>query len=50
MGHFNLGVALMKQGHLDDARGQFEETLRLDAGNKPARDYLAQLEGSGARR
>ncbi len=50
MGHFNLGVALMKQGHLDDAKGQFEETLRLDAGNQPARDRLAQLEGSGGRR
>jgi tetratricopeptide (TPR) repeat protein len=50
MAHFNLGVAFMKQGHLDDARAQFEETLRLDANNQPARDRLAQIDGSGGRK
>ena len=50
MGHLNLGVALMKQGLIDDAKAQFEETLRLDANNQPARDRLAQLEGSGSRK
>jgi Tfp pilus assembly protein PilF len=44
----NLGVALFKQGRLAEARAQFEETLRLEPGNKSAMAYLAQLQ-NGAR-
>jgi len=41
MGHLNLGVALLKLNDPDGARQQFNETLRLDPGNKSARSYLA---------
>ena len=42
-GHLNLGVALMKQGRLDEAQSQFEETLRLEPANQTAPSYLGQL-------
>jgi Flp pilus assembly protein TadD len=46
--HANLGVALFKEGQLVEARAQFEETLRIEPGNKSAMAYLAQLQ-PGAR-
>jgi len=43
MAHLNLGVALVKQGDLENAARQFEETLRLQPQNPLAADYLQQL-------
>ena len=34
--HLNLGVALQQLGQAEDARTQFEETLRLEPDNKLA--------------
>jgi tetratricopeptide (TPR) repeat protein len=36
----NLGLVLLQQGRLADARGQFEEALRLEPGLTPARQAL----------
>ncbi len=41
--HLNLGVALRQVGQTQDARAQFEETLRLEPGNKLAAQYLQGL-------
>jgi len=41
--HLNLGVALEKLGQTQDALTQFEETLRLEPGNKLAAQYLEAL-------
>jgi Flp pilus assembly protein TadD len=43
MAHLNLGVALMKLDQFDAAEREFQETLRLDRGNKLAADFLVQL-------
>jgi len=44
MGHLNLGVALMKEGRLEQAAREFHETLRLDPNDKLAADYLRQAQ------
>ena len=41
--HLNLGVALEQLGQAQDARTQFEETLRLEPGNKSAAQCLEAL-------
>jgi tetratricopeptide (TPR) repeat protein len=41
--HLNLGVALQQLGREQDARTQFEETLRLEPVNKLAAQYLEAL-------
>ena len=41
--HLNLGVALQQLGQVQDALTQFEETLRLEPGNKLAAQYLEAL-------
>ena len=41
--HLNLGVALEQLGQVQDALTQFEETLRLEPGNKLAAHYLEAL-------
>ena len=38
-----LGVALVKQGRIDDAQVQFLETLRLDPKNKLAQEHLETI-------
>jgi len=38
-----LGIALAKLGKIDDARTQFEQTLRLDPNNRKAAEYLQAL-------
>jgi Flp pilus assembly protein TadD len=44
MSHLNLGLALLKLREFDAAEQQFQETLRLEPGNKLAPACLAQLE------
>jgi hypothetical protein len=43
MAHLNLGVTLVKQGELQNAARQFEETLRLQPQNPLAADYFAAV-------
>jgi cytochrome c-type biogenesis protein CcmH/NrfG len=38
--HYNLGVALVKQGQLAEARQHFVEVLRLDPTHVAARRFL----------
>jgi Flp pilus assembly protein TadD len=38
--HYNLGVALAKQGRLAEARQHFAEALRLDPTHAAARRFL----------
>ena len=42
-GRTNLGLVLLQQGRLADARGQLEEALRLDPGLLPARQALDSI-------
>ncbi len=44
LAHINLGVALVKQGYLDEAQGHFKEALRLDPQNERARQLLAMIQ------
>jgi Flp pilus assembly protein TadD len=44
MAHFNLGVALVKEGQLEEARRHFEEVLRLDPRNEQAKSFLQQFQ------
>ena len=37
--HANLGVALYKQGRLNEAVEQFDEVLRLDPQNRQALEF-----------
>ena len=39
----NLGVAYGNAGRYDEARQAWEMTIRLDSGNRTARNYLNQL-------
>ena len=38
-----MGLVLLQQGRFADARGQFEEALRLDPGLAPAREALESI-------
>jgi tetratricopeptide (TPR) repeat protein len=42
-GRTNLGLVLLQQGRRAEARGQFEEALRLEPGLTPAREALDSL-------
>jgi Tfp pilus assembly protein PilF len=46
MAHLNLGVALFKEGNLEEARRQVEEVLRLDPNNQQAAGILQKLSAS----
>src|SRR5207237_10856150 len=41
-----LGAALLAEGHLDEAIGEFSEALRLDSGHLNARLNLARALGT----
>lgn len=41
--HWRLGMIYEKQGHADEARAEYEEALRLDAGNAQAKESLDAL-------
>jgi len=40
---FNIGLALLRLGHSEEARGYFEATLELDPGFEAARAHLAEM-------
>jgi Flp pilus assembly protein TadD len=44
MAHYNLGLALARQGRLAEARQQFAEVLRLDPNHTGARRLLSAIE------
>ena len=46
--HFNLGLALEKEGQRGDALRHFEEAARLDPGWAKAREHLTALRKSGS--
>ena len=43
--HYELGLGLLGQGRLDEARNQFEQALNFNAGYTWARYHLASLKG-----
>jgi predicted Zn-dependent protease len=43
LGRFNYGIALAKEGRIEDAIVQLDETVRLDPGNTKAAQYLREL-------
>ncbi len=45
---FNLGLALLRQGNVEQARTFFERSLELAPDFSPAREQLAQLVGAGS--
>jgi lipoprotein NlpI len=48
LGHLTYGVALAKQGKLQEALGEFQTTLRLDPDNKFARQNLETLQANNS--
>ena len=41
--HFNFGVLLAKQGHLDEAQREFETVLRIEPTYPNVQGYLARV-------
>jgi tetratricopeptide (TPR) repeat protein len=42
--HYNFAVALARLGRIGEAVGHLERVIELDPANRPAREYLEQLE------
>ncbi len=46
LAHLNLGVALIRQGRIEEAAKRFRATLELEPDNAKAREYLELLRSS----
>ncbi len=49
-GHYNFGIALAKEGQIDQAIEQFQEALRIDPNYAAARQMLGIMENEREKR